>query len=103
VLALGLPIYDTLIAMLRRFINKRPIMEGDREHLHHKLLDLGLSQRQAVLVMYSISALLSLSAIFATELNTIESFAVFFLVLFIVVLAARQIGLLKKKKSEENR
>jgi UDP-GlcNAc:undecaprenyl-phosphate GlcNAc-1-phosphate transferase len=37
ILALGLPIYDTLIAIIRRYINKKPVMEGDREHLHHKL------------------------------------------------------------------
>lgn len=103
VLALGLPIYDTLMAMLRRFKNNRPVMEGDREHLHHKLLDLGLSQKQAVFVMYLISSLLGISAIFATELNTIQSFFVLICVLCIVVIISRQIGLLKKNNEEGNR
>jgi UDP-GlcNAc:undecaprenyl-phosphate GlcNAc-1-phosphate transferase len=97
ILALGLPIYDTLIAMIRRFINKRPVMEGDRGHLHHKLLDMGLSQKQAVLVMYFISSLLGLSAIFAMEVSTVASFIVLIFVIFLVITFAGQLGLLKKK------
>lgn len=101
ILALGLPIYDTLISMIRRFINKRPVMEADRGHLHHRLLDMGLSQRQAVLVMYSISAVLGISAIFAMELSTIKSFFILVLVICAVLILAKELGLFKKK-SERN-
>lgn len=101
ILALGLPIYDTLISMIRRFINKRPVMEADRGHLHHRLLDMGLSQRQAVLVMYSISALLGISAIFAMELSTIKSFFILLFVICAVFFLAKELGLFKKK-SERN-
>jgi UDP-GlcNAc:undecaprenyl-phosphate GlcNAc-1-phosphate transferase len=97
ILALGLPIYDTLIAMMRRAINRRPVMEADRGHLHHKLLDMGFSQKQAVLVMYSISGLLGISAIFAMELSTVKSFIVLLLVICAVLILARRLGLLKKK------
>jgi len=103
ILAMGLPIYDTLMAMLRRFINKRPVMEADRGHFHHKLLDLGLSQKQAVFVMYLISGFLGVSAIFATELNTIQSFFMLIFVLCVVAIISRHIGLLKKNSGEENR
>lgn len=103
VLALGLPIYDTLTSMIRRYINKKPVMEGDKEHLHHKLLDMGLSQKQTVIVMYIISGVLGLSAIFATELSTVQSFVVLISVLCIVIILSREIGMLKKKKSEGNR
>lgn len=99
ILALGLPIYDTLTSMMRRFINKRPVMEGDREHLHHKLLDAGLSQRQAVFVMYSISGILGLTAIFATELDTVQSFLVLLGVLCIVFIMTRQLRAIKKSKN----
>lgn len=102
VLALGLPIYDTLAAVARRFRNKRPVMEADREHLHHKLLDLGLSQKQAVCVMYFISGLLGISAIFATEISTVQSFLVLISVMFIVVVLSKQLGLVKKNKREGN-
>jgi UDP-N-acetylmuramyl pentapeptide phosphotransferase/UDP-N-acetylglucosamine-1-phosphate transferase len=97
ILALGLPIYDTLIAMVRRFINKRPVMEADRGHLHHKLLDMGLNQKQAVLVMYSISGLLGVSAILAMELTTVKSFIILLSVICVVFVLAKQMGLFSRK------
>ncbi|HBM75060.1 MAG TPA: undecaprenyl-phosphate alpha-N-acetylglucosaminyl 1-phosphate transferase, partial [Clostridiaceae bacterium] len=102
ILALGLPIYDTLMAIIRRSLNKKPVMQGDRGHLHHKLLDMGLSQRQAVVVMYIISGLLGISAIFATELSTVQSFFVLISVLCIILILSKEVGLLKKNKGEEN-
>lgn len=56
--ALGVPILDTAFAIVRRFWQGRPIYRADREHLHHRLLSLGLSQRQAVAVIYAVSAFL---------------------------------------------
>lgn len=58
ILALGIPIFDTGFAIVRRVANHRPIGEADRGHLHHRLLDLGLNQRQAVLLLYFVSLLL---------------------------------------------
>lgn len=63
-LSLGLPIFDTMCAMLRRAITHKPIMQADRGHLHHKLIDKGYTQKQAVLILYGISALLAILAIF---------------------------------------
>lgn len=63
-LSLGLPILDTLCAMLRRMVTHQPIMQADRGHLHHKLIDRGYTQKQAVLILYGISALLAALAIF---------------------------------------
>lgn len=62
-LILGLPIFDTAYAILRRIKNKKPIMSPDRGHLHHRLIDMGLSQKQTVAVMYIISMILGLSAV----------------------------------------
>ncbi len=50
-LALGLPLMDMLLAMMRRFLERRSIFAADRGHLHHRLLDLGLTHRRAVLVL----------------------------------------------------
>lgn len=61
-LALGLPIADTFFAIVRRLRSGRPIGEADRQHLHHRLLDRGLSHRNAVLVLYSISAVFGVAA-----------------------------------------
>jgi UDP-GlcNAc:undecaprenyl-phosphate GlcNAc-1-phosphate transferase len=63
ILALGFPIADTLLAMTRRAVRGVPMFSGDREHIHHRLLDLGLSQRKAVLVLYAVSIVLGIGAI----------------------------------------
>lgn len=63
VLALGLPIFDTLFSMLRRLVERRPIFSGDRGHVHHRLLDLGLTHRRAVVFMYGVSVLFAGGAI----------------------------------------
>jgi UDP-GlcNAc:undecaprenyl-phosphate GlcNAc-1-phosphate transferase len=55
VLALGLPIFDTLFSMFRRFLERRPLFSPDRGHIHHRLLDLGLTQRRAVVLLYGVS------------------------------------------------
>lgn len=63
ILVLGLPIFDTMFAILRRLFTGKPIMAPDRGHLHHRLIDMGLSQRQAVLVLYTLTAALCLTAV----------------------------------------
>jgi UDP-GlcNAc:undecaprenyl-phosphate GlcNAc-1-phosphate transferase len=52
VLALGIPIFDTLFSMLRRFLERRSLFAPDRSHFHHRLLDLGLHHRHAVIIIY---------------------------------------------------
>ncbi|MGB0036222.1 MAG: MraY family glycosyltransferase [Candidatus Acidiferrales bacterium] len=56
VVSFGLPILDVVIAVLRRFIGAKPLFSGDDDHIHHKLLKRGLSHREAVLILYSVSA-----------------------------------------------
>lgn len=53
---LGLPILDVILAIARRFVGGKPIFKGDRDHIHHKLLKRGLSQREAVLLLYAVTA-----------------------------------------------
>lgn len=55
VLILGLPIFDTFFAILRRIANGKPVMQADRGHLHHRLVDRGYSHKRAVLTLYGIS------------------------------------------------
>ncbi len=69
IMALGVPIFDTSFAILRRMINKRPIMEADKGHLHHRFLKLGFDQKTAVMMMYLISALFGVSAILLIQGN----------------------------------
>ena len=65
-LIFGLPIFDTAFAMLRRILAGKSPMEADRGHLHHRLIDMGFSQKQAVAIMYVVSAILGLSAVLLT-------------------------------------
>jgi UDP-GlcNAc:undecaprenyl-phosphate GlcNAc-1-phosphate transferase len=65
ILAMGLPLADTLVTMLRRFLARRPIFSADRGHIHHRLLDLGLTHRRAVLLLYGLSVLLCFAAVAA--------------------------------------
>ncbi|MGJ9383974.1 glycosyltransferase family 4 protein [Salipaludibacillus sp. CF4.18] len=60
---LGIPILDTLFAMIRRFVNKQGVMTADKLHFHYKLLELGLSHRNTVLVIYGINIVFGLTAI----------------------------------------
>ncbi|KRM93447.1 glycosyltransferase family 4 protein [Lentilactobacillus senioris] len=59
VVILGVPITDTLYAILRRWLNKEPISHADKMHLHHRLMSLGLTHRQTVLVIYGIALIFS--------------------------------------------
>lgn len=92
VLALGLPIFDTTFAIIRRAVNGKPIMEADKGHLHHRLLALGLSQKQVVLTLYAASAFLGLGAIVVTQDNPVKSMAVIGFVAATMVLALGQMG-----------
>ncbi|MCK8828024.1 undecaprenyl/decaprenyl-phosphate alpha-N-acetylglucosaminyl 1-phosphate transferase [Natroniella acetigena] len=63
VLALGIPIFDTLLSIIRRKLKSQPIFQADNNHFHHKLLALGLRQYEVVLIIYLISIFLSMIAI----------------------------------------
>jgi len=70
VIIFGIPIFDAVVALARRYMNNKGITTADREHLHHRLLDLGLSQRQTVLLLYFITVLLGIIAFaFTVQLN----------------------------------
>lgn len=101
ILALGLPILDTTFAIIRRYLNGTPIFKPDRGHLHHRLLDMGFTQKQAVLLMYVISGGLGLSAIALTEVSRGFGLLIILAVTCAVVFGAKKIGILKTKKSIE--
>jgi len=62
-LAFGVPVIDTSLTLVRRFIGKRPLFQSDREHIHHMLLARGWSQRRVTLALYGVCALLGLQAL----------------------------------------
>jgi UDP-GlcNAc:undecaprenyl-phosphate GlcNAc-1-phosphate transferase len=64
VVSFGLPILETTLSILRRLISGQPVFAGDREHIHHKLLQRGMSPRQVVIALYAVSALFALLSLF---------------------------------------
>lgn len=64
VVSFGLPLLETAISIIRRFLNGQPLFAADREHIHHKLLERGFSQRQAVIILYGVSAVCGLLSLF---------------------------------------
>lgn len=69
-MALGLPIADTSLSIVRRLIRGTPVLGGDHGHVHHRLVGLGLTPRRAVIVLYGVSVLftgLALVSMFATR------------------------------------
>jgi UDP-GlcNAc:undecaprenyl-phosphate GlcNAc-1-phosphate transferase len=93
-LALGLPLLDTSVAIVRRFVAGRPIFGADRGHVHHRLLDRGLSHRQVVLVLYGVCLLfagLALATVYANSVVTAIILGVF---LVAVLTFGKLVGLL---------
>ncbi len=70
-LALALPLADTTFAFFRRILRGQSPFHPDRGHLHHRLLDMGMSQKQAVALMYGISAVLGIAAVLMTWTNPV--------------------------------
>jgi len=64
VVSFGLPILETSLSILRRLISGRPVFTADREHIHHKLLQHGLTHRQVVVLLYGVSAVFALLSLF---------------------------------------
>jgi UDP-GlcNAc:undecaprenyl-phosphate GlcNAc-1-phosphate transferase len=66
VLALSIPLLDVSLAILRRFLRNQPIFSADRGHIHHRLIDRGLTPRRAVLVLYLVCAMAAAFALLLT-------------------------------------
>ncbi len=64
VVSFGLPILETSLSIVRRLVSGRPVFTADREHIHHKLLQHGLTHRQVVIVLYGVSAVFALLSLF---------------------------------------
>lgn len=99
---LAIPIFDTLFSIYRRIREHRPIYEGDKKHIHHRLLDLGFSPLQVVIFTYLFSIFFGGMAIFSTIVRTRYAYYIF-AVSFIVIIAAGIIivGLHQKKMGED--
>ena len=89
-LALGVPIFDTILAPLRRFIRGREMFAPDSGHVHHRLLGLGLSTQRAVLLIYSVTLCLCLIAVLLVNIRDERAG------LFLIVLGAGAVIFVRK-------
>ena len=99
-LALGIPIFDTLFSMLRRFLERRSMFSPDRSHFHHRLLELGLNQRHAVLLVYvatAVAAGLGLLAMIPGD--DLSILIVFGIVLGLIVILFHVVGAIRLRET----
>lgn len=87
-LILGLPIFDTANAIIRRVASGRSPMSPDRGHVHHKLIDMGFNQKQAVAILYAISATLGLTAVVLTSSGEVKAIVLLLAVLAVILVGA---------------
>ena len=92
-LILGLPIFDTAFAFIRRIDHGQSPMHADRSHIHHRLIDMGLNQKQAVAVLYVISAILGLSAVVLATSGEIKAILCLMALIIVCLIAVRVIFL----------
>jgi hypothetical protein len=93
IIALGIPIFDTTLAIIRRRIHGRNPFSPDREHLHHRLLAMGFTQREVTLWLYAASAVLTAMAIFMSNASRVGALAILLTIGAIGVVAVRRLGL----------
>ena len=99
ILVLALPIFDTSFAIVRRIIKQKSlkaVFKADRGHLHHKLIDKGYTQKQAVLILYGISATLGLFAVILIDSGFWKAMSFALLVIAIIAIGYKDIFRVKK-------
>ena len=112
VIVLGIPIFDTAFAILRRLASGRPIMEADKGHLHHRLMDSGYGQKRAVLMLYGISAIMGMAAVLVSRELYKDAFvlgciAVVYLYVFLTdpnrKMKVKAVNIAEEEKEEERK
>ena len=100
IIALGLPILDTTFAIIRRKMSGVPIFQPDKGHLHHRLLALGMTQKQVVLIMYFVSMILGIVALFVANVSYKTGIVTVLVVLAVIIYSAKRIGILRKSTTD---
>ncbi len=95
ILVLGVPILDVLWVIARRLVTKKPIYQADRFHIHHRLLQVGLTQKQAVLLLYTVSAAFG---IIALQTQSYGKLIALVILLVIMVIGGSILVLLPRKR-----
>lgn len=102
ILILGVPIFDTLFAIVRRMLSGQPIFQADKAHLHHQFLKRGFSHRTTVLIIYALSAVLSVCALIMDYLTTEKSLIFSLILITAILFAAGKFGIIGKLEKKTN-
>jgi len=97
-LILALPIFDTVSAIFRRVSRGKSPMSPDRSHVHHRLIDMGFSQKQSVAILYTLSSVLALAAVVLTTSGELKSMLFILAVIVAVALSAKLFGGKRKRE-----
>ncbi|WP_337103568.1 glycosyltransferase family 4 protein [Paenibacillus sp. YIM B09110] len=102
-LIIGVPLSDTFFAIIRRWVNKRPVFAPDKGHLHHRLRDLGFSHRKTVLIIWGVAAIFGglaivQSAVVQSSAANWITFAVICLLMFFLQIGAEVTGIVDKTR-----
>ncbi|NDO18186.1 undecaprenyl/decaprenyl-phosphate alpha-N-acetylglucosaminyl 1-phosphate transferase [Lachnospiraceae bacterium MD329] len=85
-LILGLPLFDASFAMIRRILRGESPMKADRGHLHHRLVDMGFSQKQTVFILYAISGVLGITAVLLAESSVLRALLVVIAMIILILI-----------------
>lgn len=99
VLALGIPIFDTLFSMLRRFLERRSLCAPDQGHFHHRLLALGLHQREVVAIIYVATLVCAGLGLFMLVRQDLGALVVFGCLLLLILLLFRVVGAVQLRET----
>jgi UDP-GlcNAc:undecaprenyl-phosphate GlcNAc-1-phosphate transferase len=98
-LALGIPIFDTLFSMLRRFLERRSLFAPDRRHFHHRLLEMGLRQRHAVMIIYALTLLSSGLGLLMIVTQDLDALILFGGILLLLLVVFRVVGAVRLRET----
>jgi UDP-GlcNAc:undecaprenyl-phosphate/decaprenyl-phosphate GlcNAc-1-phosphate transferase len=97
IIILGVPIFDTATAIIRRLVHKKPISAPDKSHLHHRILAMGLSHRNTVLAIYALGVLFSISAIMLSSVTMWGALLIIFGLSIIIHFIVESVGLIDEQ------
>lgn len=102
-LILGVPIFDICFAVLRRVAHGQSPMHADRGHIHHRLIDMGFSQKQSVAIAYMLTAILGLAAVLLTSSGELKALILIGAVFVVSMIGFRLIFSKQEKPAEDAR
>ncbi|NLC87906.1 MAG: undecaprenyl/decaprenyl-phosphate alpha-N-acetylglucosaminyl 1-phosphate transferase [Clostridiaceae bacterium] len=105
IIVLGLPIFDTVSAIIRRLIkgkSLKAVFQADKGHLHHKLIEKGFTQKEAVLLLYGISVACGMFAVILFESDIWKAMSFALMVIAVVCIGYKEFFKLKEEEKKDN-